>query len=110
MSIPYSKFSQVERPTFGTTLSASGTVLAAPSDGSRTMLDYVGFWLTDPSTSNTVTLTLGSATVPATTLDSSRTGISLPARVLEPETAITVTLSGTASVVFYGQYVTATDE
>lgn len=107
----YSKYNQVPPMHFGTALTGSGTPLAAPADSDdRYRLDFVSFWLTDPADSNTVTLTLGSVTLPAVGLSSSRSAFSMGPLMMSAGGAVTVTLSGSASVGFFGQYVLATGD
>lgn len=110
MTVRYSQFSQVQPLTFGTALTASGTPIPAPSNGSRVMLDFLAYWLVDPAGSNTVTLTLGTVVMPPVGLSSARGSFSLGPTVLPPDTPLVATLAGSGSVGFFGQYNIATND
>lgn len=109
MAVKRSNYSGVVPTTVGTTLTASGTLIAAPGATSYIMPDFISYWLVDPAGSNTVTLAMGAVTLPPVGLSSSRTAFTHGPCILDANGALTVTLAGAGSVGFYYQYNIATD-
>lgn len=109
MPVNYARYTQTPYLTIGTTLTATGTLISAPAAGTRAILDYVTYWLVDPAGSNTVTLALGTVTLPPVILSSSRASFSLSSYTLGTGQAIVATLGTSGSVGFFGQYLLATD-
>lgn len=112
MPVRDSRYAQTPYLYAGTTLGsvAAGTVIAPPSDGSRIRMDYLSYWLVDPSTSGTVTLSLGTVALPAVGLSSSRSAFSFDGHTFDQEAGCTVAITGAGSVGFFGRYVIATDD
>jgi hypothetical protein len=110
MTVKNSLYSQVQPLTFGTALTASGTPVASPGTAARLRFDHFSYWLVDPAGSNTVTLALGTVTLPPVGLSSSRSSFTHGPFVLDINSAVVATLSGSGSVGFYGQYVIATTD
>lgn len=109
MAVKYSQYAQRPYLTIGTALSASGTVVAPATNGDRYILESLQYWLQVPTGTVTVTLALGSGTVPAAALTLDRSLITVPGYVLAQNTGITATLSGAGTVGFWGRYLVATD-
>lgn len=110
MTVKYSQYAQRPYLTIGTALSASGTVLPPVSSGQRIILEQLQYWLQVPAGTVTVTLALGSGTVPPVALTLDRSTFGVPSYTLAQDTGITATLSGAGTVGFWGRYLVATDE
>lgn len=109
MTVRYSQYAQKPFRYAGTALAASGTVIPPTSNGERILLDYITYWLVDPAASNTVTLALGTVTLPAVGLSSSRGAFSMQDHVFDANAGLTVTLASSGTVGFFGRYVVASD-
>lgn len=110
MTVRYSQYAARPSLTIGTALSASGTVVPPVSNGQRIILRELQYWLQVPTGTVTVTLVLGSGTVPPVALTLDRSTMGVPAYVLAQNTGITATLSGAGTVGFWGSYIVATDD
>ena len=110
MTVKYSQYAAATYLTIGTALSASGTVVPPVSNGQRILLNSLQFFSQVPGGTVTVTLALGSGTVPAIGLTLDRSTFTVPPYVLDQNTGITATLSGAGTVGFWGNYLVATND
>jgi len=110
MTVKYSQFAQRPYLTIGTALAATGTVVAATANDQRIILNDMKYYLSPLVGTVTVTLALGSATMPAVALTTTRPDFTVPPYVLAQNSGIIATLSGSGTVGFWGRYLIATND